>query len=313
MQWGTTLATGDLSCDGIDDLVVSANDRVSIFFGGAGGTTFNATVDRELAGVALGDVPGDLDGDGCDDLVVLRGTAYELHRGGASMDTTSDAALPGRGVGDLNGDGRPDVVALLSGALQVHTNPLDDSIADLIMPAVTTYPTVRELAAADLDRDGYADLIVSREDAASSRLDVYRGGATVDGTADWGVLPGVRLRAGVDAGQDVQADGFLDLVVCGDTASGFRTSIYPGAAALAVGAPTHIAAIGSSCALTGDITGDGRAEIVAGDSSWRAAGSSIANGRAALFHGATYAQIDLVTGNTSQVSNANLGDAVAPH
>ena len=146
--FGQSLASGDLNCDGVADLVASNTgtidsptgySAIEVFHGSASG--YNGTPDRTFVSNAQGRLLGhallvmpDVTGDGCDDLLVsepLNGTsAYNAGRlwlwAGASprmaeapawvLDGTSNArlGLALTAAGDIDGDGQPDL--LVSGA-----------------------------------------------------------------------------------------------------------------------------------------------------------------------------------------------------
>jgi len=126
----------------------------------------------------------DLNGDGYEDLVlgfVKDGIARDLNAMiyyGSSEGFTEkyQIALPAPrcmsvAVGDFNGDGRPDIAFLTDGRVRIFTQT---ELGFEFQHYVDHDIVGQQLAADDLDGDGYADLLVRSEDG---RISVYWGSA----------------------------------------------------------------------------------------------------------------------------------------
>lgn len=276
-SWGTTL---DFNGDGFADVAVATIDwwgvedpgRVHVYLGGPDGIdevpTFSLT-EPENRGFGWVASAGDVDGDGFGDLAV-----------GSTIWSTVDA----RGhvlvyYGEEGGyPSRPDVI--------VPSDALDDGFG-------------RVACAGDVDRDGYADLVVGASRTSlgdgyeGGRAYVYRGGA--DGVH---AVPSVLERSGsryfgiaVAGAGDVDGDGYDDVIVSSRSQDSQRGTIY-----LYAGGPAGTetepsvswsgseasAGFGESMTL-GDLDGDGLRELIAG--AW----NEVANGirHTYVFRGST--------------------------
>ena len=299
---------GDVNGDGYDDVIVGAllNDaagaeagRAYVFFGGAGG---DAVPDLTLTGAASLDFFG-----------------------------TSVA-----GVGDMNGDGYADVVVGANGndaggsaagrAYVYFGGATPDAIADLTLTGAAANDNfgASVSSAGDVNRDGYADLIVGAylNDAGASnagRAYVYFGGPTPDNTADW-ILTGVaaddNFGRWVSSAGDVNGDGFGDVVVgaplndAGGLSAGRAYVFYGGTAPNAVADLiwTGEAAgdqFGFSVSGAGDTNGDGFADVIVGALMNDFAGADA--GRAYLFLGGPDAGEDAAITLTGQAGGDQFG------
>jgi hypothetical protein len=129
----------------------------------------------------------------------------------------------------------------------------------------------RVAAAGDVDRDGYADLVIG--DPAMGRVLLHRGGpAGVEATG----TPLARSEPGfgtsVAGGCDVDGDGFGDVIVGATDAA----LVFPGGAS-GLGAPVELIAglesggFGAAVACAGDVNGDGFPDVIVGAPAGRAA------------------------------------------
>ncbi len=214
--FGAAIASaGDVDADGYGDVVIGAPDysaytgRASVYYGSAGGLSSSA-VDH-LAGTALSRFGsmvaggGDVDHDGYDDVVVgtnaTAGGRVQVHHGStagidsAATTTLTDAVATGYGtagaLGDFDGDGYTDLAVGAYGVAEVYTFPGGtagiSSTADTTLAPSGGGEFGRALAAADVDADGEADLVVGDPDDSTGygEVTVYAGyGAATSCAAD---------------------------------------------------------------------------------------------------------------------------------
>ncbi len=246
---------GDVNADGFADVLLGAEGvsngetnegRVYLFFGGPGGLapTPGWSYEANSATARLARVAGvgDVDGDGYDDVVVgaaelsngetgegrvylFRGRAtgidvmpswtYEGNEVNAKVGVSVDRA------GDVNRDGYDDflvgTVAASAGGVLLF---LGSSTGPAPTPAWTS-PMKGMAAGADLDKDGYSDVVVgdptfSNPESAEGRLVVYAGGpGGVSAAPVWSVESDVaqlRLGEAVAIAGDLDGDGLPDVV-----------------------------------------------------------------------------------------------------
>jgi hypothetical protein len=183
-------------------------------------------------------------------------------------------------TGDVNADGVVDYVygAGLGGADSVvvvdgRTNSVIWQVARMFpVVAGVTGPAARPgvfVATADVNSDGFVDVIVGSSGNRQSQIKVYNGRR---GTVLSSFQPfGVGARAGVRvAGGDVDGDGYGDVVAGRGVGGPARVSVFSGRL-LTLGQPqsallrSFIAAGGSGVYVAAaDMNRDGRAEVVVG-------------------------------------------------
>ncbi len=238
-------AAGDINGDGYGDLIIgdsSANGDAGaayIYYGGSAmtsgiGTTLSPIIATHQFGAYVSG-GGDMNGDGYSDVVVGMQYTYgygSLYLGGASMETTADLYFPsttavasgGAGVlltGDMNGDGYADAFIVSQdttanvcgyyGASTVENNK------DITFSYTAQSNFFMQLSSADLNSDGFEDLIFGHSQTASSngKAYAYYGGATIDTLADYTLSgsTGSAFGQAVAGGGDVDGDGFDDIIV----------------------------------------------------------------------------------------------------
>lgn len=252
--FGWSLAgAGDLNGDGVQDFAIGAPTdfshgaplgSVSIYFGSRAGTfkadrVFTTIPNDQLGKSVLS--AGDMNGDGFADLAVGAlgennfGSVY-VYLGGAEMDGVMDLKVPGNASEDFEG---------------------------------------ASLASSDFDADGFSDLIVGRPAFMATvkpgRVDLYRGGETLDLVADRTLVGAViedKIGYAVSVG-DVDGDSSPDLAFSSRTLSGVgRVELYRGEdgtismtnfGRLTGGATTSF---GTSITAAGDLNGDGFDDLV---------------------------------------------------
>jgi hypothetical protein len=285
----------DFNGDGFSDALVRANTTqggdMRVYAGTASGLSSTpVTISTGGAGIRGGIPLGDFDGDGYTDLALQEGPGFGVHRGspsglslvasqqinsGVSPDQLEQAA-------DVNGDGYSDLIVpstirdvdgnefLVVGVFSGGKNGLSNTSTSFTSTVLRQGPSGNS-ETADVNGDGYADLLIATEGSSNvATIAVFFGSPS-----GFNQVPQIRdvALSGppellVTTAGDVNGDGYVDvLVLTGNgmlqflgTASGLAVSppsaTLPGSAA---GGPGP----GSSQVLAvGDANGDGYSDVV---------------------------------------------------
>jgi uncharacterized membrane protein len=193
---GSRVSTGDLDRDGYDDILLSDDDVAKVFMGSASGPSTSAAITFSTA--ACGDtLIQDVDGDGHLDVVLgeRNGGKTNVYLGARDgPDTTADYSLSVADdvgaceAGDINGDGYTDLL-FYSGSgssyrlyiFEGNSQGWSDSRrhAD-----ITHNDNGDALFTADLDKDGFEDILQLQSVGGSYRLKVWYGDTTWPSTPD---------------------------------------------------------------------------------------------------------------------------------
>jgi len=281
---------------------------------------------------------GDVNGDGFSDVIVgaerysnpqlYEGRAYVYHGSASGLSATPNWAvendLPteyfGRSVGaagDVNGDGYADVIVggpYFSNGQQSEGRAYvyHGSASGLSTPPNWTVESNQADAhfgnsvgaAGDVNRDGYADVMVGASDYDNGQLGegrayVYHGSASgLSTTPNWTAESNqadAQYGWSVSTAGDVNRDGYDDVLVGArqyDNGLAYegRAYAYHGSASGLSTTPGWTAAggqttayFGSSVATAGDVNGDGYADVIVGASLY--SNGHADEGRAFVYHG----------------------------
>ncbi len=351
------------------DFAATDAGRVRVHYGAAGGPS--ATPDLVLDGAQAGEAfgtglsgAGDVNGDGYDDLAIgapgFDGGSgavgrVVLHLGAATGLASTAAAQavgdqPGAefgtcvaAAGDVDGDGLADLFVGAPARDETFIDQgrghvfLGSASAPLAGPAWSLDGASAgerfgaAAAAADVDADGFDDLVVgapgfSGGEAGEGAAFLFAG--SPGGPAllpSWSFEPdvaGASFGAALGRAGDVDADGHADLIAgAPDLASGGVAPggvwLFLGASSGLSGAPAWTAvggedlgAFGSSVACAGDVDGDGHSDLLVGAP--REDGSVLDGGRVHLFLGsASGPGVAAALVLEGDVAGARFGAAVA--
>lgn len=245
---GVVVASGDLTGDGIRDVVVgtagAGRAAVKAFDGITGGELpglgFDATEPAGVNGVSV--AAGDVNADGYADLVVGTGPGGPVRvrvvsgKDGTALGQFVPYAGSTVGVrvaaGDVTGDGRADVVVSpATGTLpvQVHSGA-GFALVRVIDPAAGS-PSGVFVAAGDLNGDGFAEVVSGQTVGGAGRVRVYDGRT---GALRRDFVPFAGSAAPRVAVYDLDDDGRADLAVGSGSTPG-RVRAYRGPALTPLG------------------------------------------------------------------------------
>ena len=214
--------------------------------------------------------PKDLDGNRTGDLLAVDGSGQlRLLAGNGASGFTARVMAAGWGgvglvsaVGAWDGDNRHDVVERDGGTLYYHPGNARGGLLPRMRISAGWEDIDLVTGPGDFDGDRYTDLLARNR--ATSQLVLYRGngkggvlGSTVVGTTGWNTL---RL---IVAPGDVTGDGKADVI--GIRASDGAMRLYPGTGTGPFGTPVTIGGNWTAYSALmgpGDVTGDGRADLV---------------------------------------------------
>lgn len=241
---------GDVNGDGYDDVIVGAYaaDKAYIYFGGI---YADDEADKILVGSSFGEnfgvsvsSAGDVNGDGYDDVIV--GAHYftggfgkaSVFYGGQNMDLTPDVVMIGEG----------------------SSNYFGFSVSK----------------AGDVNLDGYDDVIVGAYGYANiGRSYVFYGGASMNNVPD-AILSGEAVNNyfgySVSTTDDVNGDGFDDVIVGAPGYSGFTGRAYVYFGGIFMSTAPNVVLTGSSgtsnfglsVSNAGRINNDGYSDVIVG-------------------------------------------------
>lgn len=265
---------GDINGDGYTDVIVGAPHygnyagRAYVYAGGPGGLNPMPvfTVTGEDVGNTFGSsvgTAGDVNGDGYADVIVGApgykdtGRAYVFAGGPRGLSAAPSLTITGESVndslgfsvataGDVNGDGYDDVIMGAfgydgnTGRIYVFAGGPRGLRATPIFTATgqgrESYFGRSVATAGDVNRDGYADIIIGASGYArnTGRIYIYAGSSSgLSATPIFTATgEGIENCFGKSAGMagDVNKDGYADVIVgayCHDNAAG-RAYVYPG-------------------------------------------------------------------------------------
>ena len=251
-----TLATGDVTGDGIEDVVVGSGPGITNKVRVINGATFQAGFTTSPFADFTGGVNvsvGDLSGDGTADIV----------------------ASPNNGGG-------PRVVVIRGGDFA--------TVASFIGIVDSNFRGGARTAVTDVNKDGSPDLIVAAGEGGGPRIAVYDGRTVLSGTPTklvndfFAFSSDLRNGAYVAAG-DVNADGYGDLIFGAGNGGGPHVLVVSGQVLMNSGIAAALASplgnffVGNSNSRTGiqvaadDLNNDGHTDVIAGG--WLASGGSL--------------------------------------
>ncbi|MBK9227445.1 MAG: FG-GAP repeat protein [Ignavibacteria bacterium] len=280
--------------------------RAYIYFGGI---NVNGLADVVLSGETAGNYfgisvssAGDVNGDGYSDVIVgAYGFASDVGRayvyfGNSIMNNSADVLLTGEandylglsvsGAGDVNGDGYSDVLvgaygySSYTGRAHLYFGGSSmNNVEDLTFMGenANNHFGLAVSSAGDLNGDGYSDIVIGakRYSSFTGRAYVYFGDLSMDNTVDiifTGDSPGILFGESVSTAEDVNGDGYSDLIISASSYDGGngRAFVYFGGSAMddspdVTMSGTTLTNFGNSVSNAGDVNGDGYSDVIIGE------------------------------------------------
>ncbi len=272
----TAMVADDFNSDGLQDIAVTNQTtpgKVNVLpntgsgmFGSAVSFPTGGTNPRSL-------VAGDFNGDGRLDLVVANtgsGTVALLRGSGTGLFRRPIAFAAGTNpwdvaATDLNNDGALDLVLANNNTSGTVTTLINNGIG--AFSAGGTFNAggnPRAITVADFDADGNADVAVANSSSSSAGVFLGRG----DGTLKPMVSYGVGAEPYGVASGDFDADGTPDLAVAHHISPGVVSVLVGNGDGSLTFLDYEVVADYAVAVRVGDVTGDGRDDVVTVHESW---------------------------------------------
>lgn len=281
-RFGTSLAAADFNGDGFSDLAVGTPNQgapafprtgsVTVFFGDRNGLSNPAQV-TGTNGLGTALTAADMDGDGRPEIVATEAPTnfgqiyrFTVAQGSFTPVRTEDSSVYGLGVlvsGDVNRDGRDDVIAFynqVGGSYSFSYFPGSEAGLATGARKDYTFDGGFDAAVGDLNRDGFADLVVGR---AQEPLGAPLGGTVTIWYGSAEGLPDVASQIITQDTGDVpdvseELDGFGSAVAIGDVTGDGNPELAIGAQYEDVGDVINAGAVTVLRGSTNGITTSGQ-------------------------------------------------------
>lgn len=226
-QGGVRVAAGDVTGDGVDDIITGAGPgagpHVRVFDGKTGQErlSFFAFDPAFASGVHV--AAGDVDGDGIEDVVVGSGAGgghVKVFDGATGAERLSFFAFSGQAAGvtvaagDLDGDGQAEIMCGTTSGAGPHVKVFD-GVTGAERSSFFAFPANFQggvfVAAGDVDGDGRAEIVAGAGPGAGPHVKVFDGVTGAERSSLFaysaGFQGGVRVAVG-----DVNGDGRAEII-----------------------------------------------------------------------------------------------------